>query len=120
VVIVIDLVLDPSAVAVSFWSYENGFYYGVPVSNYLGWVLSSAVAVFVFDRAFELEKVIDRLEDCVYLLDDMVSFVILWTVVCLFYNLWIPAFIGLTIGYILYRFEKFDIPAPKWIKKEKR
>ena len=113
IVLIIDLVLDPGAVAVSFWSYETGIYYGVPVSNYLGWVLSSVIAVLVFDRAFDLEKIIGRLEDCEYLLDDMVSFVILWTIISVFYSLWIPSLIGVLIGLTLYRFERFNIPAPR-------
>ena len=39
--IVADLVLDPGAVRQKFWSYEaGGLYYGVPASNYFGWLLS--------------------------------------------------------------------------------
>lgn len=41
----IDGVLDPGAVALGFWVWpEGGFYYGVPASNYFGWLLSSALA----------------------------------------------------------------------------
>lgn len=39
--LVSDLVLDPGAVRQKFWSYQaGGLYYGVPASNYFGWLLS--------------------------------------------------------------------------------
>lgn len=38
---VADLVLDPGAVRQKFWAYPSGgLYYGVPASNYFGWLLS--------------------------------------------------------------------------------
>jgi putative membrane protein len=47
----IDGVLDPGATALGFWAWtEGGSYYGVPLSNFAGWLLSLAfwtgVAVF--------------------------------------------------------------------------
>ncbi len=39
-----DLVLDPGAVHQKFWLYDaGGLYYGVPASNYFGWMLSGFV-----------------------------------------------------------------------------
>jgi len=32
-VITLDLILDPGAVAINFWNYGSGLYYGVPVST---------------------------------------------------------------------------------------
>lgn len=107
-------VLDPGAFAVSFWNYEVSTYYGVPVSNYLRWILSSFIGVTIFDKVFDLDKVILRLEESDCLLDDMVSFVILWTIICLFYSLWIPALIGIRIGLTLYRIDIFDIPTSNY------
>ena len=41
----IDGVLDPGAAALGFWFWpEGGVYYGVPLSNYAGWLLSGALA----------------------------------------------------------------------------
>jgi putative membrane protein len=46
ILIAFDLVLDPAAVSVRLWSYADpGSYYGVPLSNYLGWVLSGLIGV---------------------------------------------------------------------------
>jgi bisanhydrobacterioruberin hydratase len=40
----IDLVLDPAAVQLGFWAWEEpGFYYGVPVVNFVGWLISGFV-----------------------------------------------------------------------------
>lgn len=41
----LDGVLDPGAAALGFWVWpDGGVYYGVPASNYAGWVLSGALA----------------------------------------------------------------------------
>lgn len=43
--VLIDAVLDPGAVALGFWIWpEGGPYYGVPLSNFAGWLLSGAVS----------------------------------------------------------------------------
>jgi putative membrane protein len=40
VLLAFDLVLDPGAVKQDFWEYDaGGFYYGVPFSNFCGWVI---------------------------------------------------------------------------------
>lgn len=111
-VIIIDLVLDPGAVAVKFWEYENGIYYGVPLSNYFGWVLSSTVAAGIFDQSFNIMELREKLSDCEYLLDDMISFVILWSIVAAFYSLWIPLVLGIALGLSLYLKGRFDFPTP--------
>lgn len=46
VVLAVDLALDPGTVSLGIWSYAGqSDYYGVPLPNYLGWVLSGSVAV---------------------------------------------------------------------------
>ncbi|MDP8953169.1 MAG: carotenoid biosynthesis protein [Actinomycetota bacterium] len=41
----VDGVLDPGAAALGFWVWpEGGIYYGVPITNYLGWLFSSSLA----------------------------------------------------------------------------
>jgi bisanhydrobacterioruberin hydratase len=40
-----DAVLDPGAASLGFWVWpQGGVYYGVPLSNYAGWLLSGALA----------------------------------------------------------------------------
>lgn len=85
-VLAVDLVLDPAAVAVGFWSYRaGGAYYDVPLSNFRGWLLSAAVAVVVLDAGFDRAALRRRVERCPFALDDLVSFVLLWGAVNAFY-----------------------------------
>ncbi len=43
-----DAVLDPGAVSLGFWVWpEGGVYYGVPASNYAGWLLSGLLAATI-------------------------------------------------------------------------
>lgn len=95
-VVGIDLVLDPAAVALGFWRYlDGGIYYGVPVSNFLGWLLSGSVAIAALEVGFSQEQLMARLHDCEFILDDLVSFVILWGTINVFYGNWLP--VGLTV-----------------------
>jgi putative membrane protein len=115
VVIAVDLALDPGAVALGFWSYtDGGVYYGVPVSNYLGWVLSGSVAVGAITAGFAAEPLRERLEECEFMLDDFVSFVLLWGTINAFYGNWIAVGVVLVLAALLVRSDRFEVPAPPW------
>ena len=107
-VILVDLVLDPGAVAIGFWVYESQAFYGVPWSNYIGWLLSGAVAVLCFDLGFDRAGLRRRLEACEFMLDDLVSFVLLWGGINLFYANWIPVALAALLGVGLLKTERFD------------
>lgn len=108
-VLAVDLVLDPGAVAIRFWEYAPpGPYYGVPASNYVGWLLSGAVAVLVFDLAFDRDRLLARLETCEFALDDLVSFVFLWGGINLLYLQAIPVAVTLLLVAGLLRTDRFD------------
>jgi putative membrane protein len=116
-VLAVDLVLDPGAVALGFWEYfgETAFY-GVPWSNYRGWVLSAVVAVVVFDLGFDREALLARLETCPFMLDDMVSFVVLWGGVNAAFGNWIPVGLAAGFGAGLVVTDRFDVPTrPRWL-----
>ncbi len=50
-VVVCDVVLDPAAVTLGFWAWDDpGRYYGVPLVNFVGWVLSGGIAVLALRR----------------------------------------------------------------------
>lgn len=103
-VLAIDLVLDPAAVAIGFWSFEaGGAYYGVPATNYLGWVISGVVAVVAIEQAVSLDRIRDRARECPFLLDDLVSFILLWGVINAIYLQVIPVVVtlGLLFGLVL-------------------
>ena len=110
-VVGMDLALDPAAVSLGFWAYDaGGAYYGVPWTNYAGWILSATVAVTVLDSAFDRDAVLSRLDRCGFMLDDLVSFVILWGVVNAYFGNWIPAVLAAVFGYGLWRTDRFDFP----------
>ena len=112
-VLATDLVLDPGAVAVKFWAYECAAtascgYYGVPWSNYAGWVLSATVAVLAFDQGLDRTGLKARLRECEFMLDDLVSFVLLWGGINALYGNWIPVAIAVALGVGLLTTDRFD------------
>ncbi len=123
VVLVTDLVLDPGAVAIGFWSYAGGGpIYGVPLSNYAGWVLSATVAVGAFDLAFSREGLLDRLAACPFMLDDLVSFVILWGTINAVYGNWASVALAGLLGAGLLYTDRFDFAVGdargvRWVRR---
>lgn len=108
VVLIIDMILDPAAVSIGFWTYESGIYYNVPVSNYAGWVLSATVATLLIDFAFDYEELKEQSRNCDYLLDDLVSFTILWGMVNLFYLSIVPAILTGIVVLALFISDDFN------------
>jgi putative membrane protein len=110
-VVTMDVVLDPGAVALGFWVYPNGgVFYGVPLSNYAGWILSATVAVVALDWGYDHEALVDRLEECEFLLDDLVSFVILWGGINAWFGNWVAVAVAGLFGIGLVRTDRFDAP----------
>ncbi|WP_276260484.1 bisanhydrobacterioruberin hydratase [Haloglomus litoreum] len=116
VVLLMDLVLDPGAVALTFWQYDPaGPYYGVPWSNYAGWVLSATVAVVTLDAAFDRSGLRERLRDCEFMLDDLVSFVVLWGLVNAYFGNLVPVALAGVLGAGLLATDRFDFDVrPSW------
>ncbi|RQG96608.1 bisanhydrobacterioruberin hydratase [Natrarchaeobius chitinivorans] len=109
-VVAVDLVLDPAAVAIGFWEFvPPGIYYGVPVSNYVGWVLSGTVAVVLVDLAFDRRRLIDRVRECEFVLDDLVSFVLLWGTINVLYGNWLAAAVAGLFCLGLFRTDRYDV-----------
>ena len=110
-VITMDVVLDPGAVALGFWVYPNGgVFYGVPLSNYVGWILSATVAVVALDWGYDRTMLRERLDGCEFLLDDLVSFVILWGGINAWFGNWIIVCVAGVFGIGLLRTDRFDAP----------
>ena len=108
-VLAMDVVLDPGAVALGFWIYPGGgAFYGVPLSNYAGWMLSATVAVVVLDAAFPRVELRRRLDGCPFMLDDLVSFVLLWGGINAWFGNWLPVGVAALFGLGLRRTERFD------------
>ncbi len=108
-VVAMDVVLDPAAVSLGFWAFaDGGAFYNVPLSNYAGWVVSATVAVAVMDWAFDRDELESRLRSCEFMLDDMVSFVILWGFINIWFGNWIPLVVAIVFGLGLIRAKRFD------------
>ncbi len=105
----VDSVLDPAAVSLGIWNYSGGFFYGVPLSNFAGWILSGTVSILVLKSALDTGRLSERLENTDYFLDDMVSFVFLWGVVNLYYMNIIPVIVAVLFGAVLYRNDRFNL-----------
>mgnify|MGYP000606691175 FL=1 len=109
-VVTMDLVLDPAAVSLGFWAYDaGGAFYDVPLSNFAGWVLSATVAVGVLDFALDQSGLFDRLAQCDFMLDDMVSFVILWGAINAWFGNWLPVAVAIVFGIGVLRAKRFDV-----------
>jgi len=91
-VLVADLVLDPAAVSLNFWVYEfSSIFYGVPLQNFMGWILTGIIAATIGLILFKNEIKNEIPPAVVSSLFLIISF---WTAVCLYRQLWIPGLIG--------------------------
>ncbi|MFB6214220.1 MAG: bisanhydrobacterioruberin hydratase [Candidatus Nanohaloarchaea archaeon] len=106
--IIFDLVLDPAAVSLDFWDYASGAFYGVPLTNFAGWLLSGTVAVGALELAFDRSKLVERLRSIDFMLDDVVSFVFLWGAVNIYFGNILPAFLAAVLGLGLLRSGRYD------------
>lgn len=91
-----DLVLDPGAVRLGFWKYAaNIGFYGVPISNFVGWLVTGSLAGIVIEmflwRARPLLRVPVQLVSSAFLI------VFFWTAIAAFGGMVWPAVIGLAI-----------------------
>ncbi len=94
----VDGVLDPGAASLGFWVWpEGGWYYGVPVTNYLGWLLSSSLAAALL---LALGPRRWGRPPPPGLLDSAVIAVAFWVGVALMSGLLFPAVLG--VGLFLY------------------
>ncbi|MFN6963071.1 MAG: isopentenyl-diphosphate Delta-isomerase [Pyrinomonadaceae bacterium] len=91
--VAVDLVLDPAAVRLGFWRYaEPGVYYGVPFSNFSGWLLSGLAGVALLDAL--VARFRPLMPAPAQLAGSLVLIVFYWTAVALFAGLAVPAAIG--------------------------
>ncbi len=98
----VDVVLDPGAVSLGFWVYpEGGPYYGVPVTNFLGWLLSSSLAAAILLALGRREW--DSIPPPPDLLDSAVIAVAFWVGVAVFSGLLFPAVVGVALFVYLLR-----------------
>lgn len=98
ILVIFDMVLDPASVAVGMWHYlETGSYYGVPMQNFIGWIISGFIGSTIGYWLFYKKEIKNILSLSISFLIS----IIFWTLVSIFKGLWIPAFMG-TMMIIIY------------------
>jgi putative membrane protein len=94
--VVLDLVLDPAAVRLGFWRWdEPGTYYGVPLVNFLGWVVSGGIAVQALRR---LPRPLPAL-----FARNLWLVVVFWTAVNAWSGQWLPTLVGVGAALVVGR-----------------
>ena len=97
----IDLVIDPAAVHTGFWAWTNpGVYYGVPLVNFMGWVVTGFVYAAVF---YLLAGVEDDLPLPSSVSTSLIWILCFWTGYNLLNMLLIPAVLGVAEVMALLR-----------------
>jgi putative membrane protein len=97
--VAVDLAVDPGAVHIGFWNWaEPGAYYGVPLVNFLGWVLTGFLYANVFYSLMGDGTPIDaRVSSSLFLV------LCFWAGYLLINGLYLPAALGLTEAGLLLR-----------------
>ncbi|MBK8464559.1 MAG: isopentenyl-diphosphate Delta-isomerase [Chloracidobacterium sp.] len=94
--VVFDLVLDPGAVKIGFWRYEGGgFFYGVPLSNFLGWLFSGVIAAIVIEIFTASRKPL--LPVPAQLISSSFFIIFFWTAISFFSGMYLPLLIGIVV-----------------------
>lgn len=94
--ITFDLLLDPGAVGIGMWSWSNpGMYYGVPIVNFAGWLLSGSIGLLILGQ----KKIYKH--DWLTIITALS--LLIWIPVNLFLGQWIPALIGLILALPIYK-----------------
>jgi len=100
ILMLIDVVLDPGAVHIGFWAWdEPGIYYGVPLINFFGWLVSGAIAIIAvtaLKRYFKWPPVPSVLAYNLFFI------VLFWAAVSAWAGQFIPALLGTAICMIIY------------------
>ena len=96
ILLLFDLALDPGAVKLGFWQYaDGGSFYGVPVSNFLGWIVSGTVAAIVLEAFAHILKPL--LPVPVQLISSSFFIIFFWTCIAVFGEMLLPAAIGFAV-----------------------
>jgi putative membrane protein len=100
--VVIDGVLDPGAAALGFWIWPGGGpYYGIPLSNYAGWLISGLIASAIMVRIGGRRLTEEPLRPG--LVDSLLVSMFLWLGVCVFSGLVFPAVLAAALIVLLVR-----------------
>jgi putative membrane protein len=93
-VLIADIVLDPAAVALNFWTYKTqGIFYGVPLMNFLGWILTGFLAALI--AMVMLRDTLNDINKPEAMVSSLFLILCFWAPACIYLKLWIPGIIGI-------------------------
>ncbi|MBD3206149.1 carotenoid biosynthesis protein [Candidatus Bathyarchaeota archaeon] len=96
--LMVDLVIDPAAVDIGFWLYsKQGFYFGVPLSNFIGWLITGFVYALIFYQIAGRDSL--PLADGVSI--SLIWILSFWSGYLLQVDLFIPGLLGLAVLSLL-------------------
>lgn len=91
-----DLVLDPGAVRLGFWKYSgSGGFYGVPLSNFAGWLVSGSMAAVLIELFLGWAKPLMRTP--VQIVSSAFLILFFWTSIAAFGGMIWPAVMGIAL-----------------------
>lgn len=98
--VLIDVVLDPGAVSLNFWQFSgSSIWYGIPISNYLGWILSAVIGFLI---AIKFLKGVNS-HPPQYISYSYFYSLVFWTGVCVFSSMWLAVVVGLILQIYILR-----------------
>jgi isopentenyl-diphosphate delta-isomerase type 1 len=107
IVTLFDVVLDPGAVSLGFWRYaEGGWFHGVPMSNFAGWLVSGFIGAILIE--IQLERIKPLLPTPVQLASSSIFIIFFWSAISKHDGMAAPAVIGLGVfaGLLIF-YKKF-------------
>lgn len=116
ILIIFDLTLDPGAVLLGFWQFnEVGIFYGVPLSNFVGWGFSGILGAALFELLVYLFKPL--LPTPIKLINSSLFIIFFWTSIAFFGGLTFAFLIGMATVIALifvrkrfaYRFDEMIV-----------
>lgn len=101
ILVLCDFVLDPGAVTLNMWIWKSDpFLYGIPLSNYFGWLVSGicgSIIFYLLNKKWLKEIFVNR--SGFYL--SLYIIVGFWTYIVMYKSLWIAFFTGVLLLLIL-------------------
>lgn len=101
----VDLVIDPAAVHIGFWSYNmGGFFFGVPLSNFIGWIVTGCLYAGLFyfiagEKSLPLPSGVSV---------SLLWILCFWVGYLLLNSLYVPGLIGVALVLYLFRLISLD------------
>lgn len=100
----VDTVLDPAAVRLGFWYWDDpGLYYGVPFINFIGWLGSSFIGGGLVHAFFK-----DRRQLLPGLALSGTAILLFWTLVNAWFGQWLAVIFGTALAWYFVSHLRYD------------